>query len=167
MNISSRFCVPFSVGIVMLVVVSSARAEQLEPVPLYGNYNMYLDRSKQTFNGHPVATNRPLQQVESFTTYCDVSGCVAHSLNKRPPPAFFDYRWTKGHWESVPGQQRQFLLCNDGSKVDSVKFDVINPNGDGSFSGERTIVVNGSGCPGEGPGKYWLPFTLTPLLNNL
>ena len=163
MNLFSRFYMPLAIGIVVLVEAASASAQQLEPVPLHGTYNMYLDRSKQTFNGHAVATNRPLTQTENFTTYCDASGCVAHSLNKRPPPAFFDYHWVEGHWESVKEQQRQYLICNDGSKVNSVKFDIIKPKGDGSFSGERTITVSGSGCPGEGPGKYWLPFTLTPV----
>lgn len=145
-----------------LAVATSASANREEPVPLYGKYNMYLDRSKQTFNGRPVTTDRPYTQTENFTTQCDAKGCVAHSVNMRPPPALFDYHWINGQWESVPGQQRQFLLCNDGSKVDSIKLDAIKPNGDGSFSGERTITVSGSGCPGDGPGKYRLPFTLTP-----
>jgi hypothetical protein len=159
MKIFPAFFVPLAIGAVVLVVASSASANRPEPVPLYGAYNMYLDRSKQTFNGHVVATNRPLRQTENFTTHCDSSGCVAHSLNKRPPPASFDYHWVKGQWESVTGQQRQYLFCNDGSKVNSIKFDVIKPNADG----ERTITVNGSGCPNEGPGKYRLLFTLTPV----
>jgi hypothetical protein len=160
MKISASFCIPVAI----LAITSSVNANSIlpAPVPLYGTYNMELDRSKQTFNGHHVTTDRPLRQTENFTTHCDTAGCVAHSLNKRPPPASFDYLWTKGHWESVAGQQRQYLLCNDGSKVNSVKVDIIKPNGDGTFSGERTIIVKGAGCPGDGPGKYWLPFTLTP-----
>lgn len=124
---------------------------------------MYLDRSKQTFNGHLVTTDRPATQTENFITHCDSSGCMAHSINKRPPPALFDFRWVNGQWESVVGQQRQYFFCNDGSKVNSIKLDIIKPNGDGSFSGERWIKISGSGCPGDGPGKYWLPFTLTPV----
>lgn len=164
MKTPSSFYIPFVISAIISVAPSFASAaNRLEPAPLYGTYNMYLDRSKQTFNGHPVTTNRPVTQTENFTTHCDASGCVAQALNKRPPPAFFDYHWVNGQWESVAGQQRQYLLCNDGSKVDSIKFDTIKPNGDGSFSGERVITVGGSGCPGEGPGKYWLPFTLTPV----
>ncbi len=164
MNLFPRICISLAILLVIFVETSSISAQPLEPVPLYGAYHMYLDRSKQTFNGHTVATDRPLTQTENFTTYCDSSGCVARSPNKRPPPAFFDYHWVSGHWESVPGQQHQFLICNDGSKVNSVKFDVIKPNGQGSFLGERTILVDGAGCPGEGPGKYWLPFTLTAII---
>lgn len=155
------FCaVSLAIGVAVFSVALLASTRP-EPVPLYGTYNMYLDRSKQTFNGHPVATNRPLTQTENFTTICATSGCVAHSLNKRPPPTSFDYHWVNGRWESISAQH-QYIVCNDGSKVDSTKFDFIKPNGDGSFTGERTITVSGSGCPGEGPGTYWLPFTLTP-----
>jgi len=46
--------------------------------------------------------------------------------------------------------------------VDSFRSDFLKPNGDGSFSGERTFTVTGVGCPGEGPGTYWLPISLTP-----
>lgn len=162
MKKTSAFCIPLAIGAALFAAALSASPKRPEPLPLYGTYNMYLDRSQQTLNGHLVATNRPLTQTENFTTNCDAKGCMAHSLNKRPPPASFDYHWVNGQWESVAGQQRQFLLCNDGSKVDSIKLDVIKSNGDGSFSGERTITVSGTGCPGEGPGKYRLPFTLTP-----
>jgi hypothetical protein len=162
MKIVSAFFMSLAIGAALFAVASTASASRPEPVPLYGTYSMYLDREKQTFNGHQDVTNRPVKQTESFTTDCDASGCVARSINKRPPPASFEYHWANGHWESVAGQQRQYLFCNDGSKVDSIKLDVIKSNGDGSFSGERTITVSGTGCLGEGPGKYWLPFTLTP-----
>lgn len=33
---------------------------------------------------------------------------------------------------------------------------------DGSFFGERTLTVEGAGCPGEGPGVHWLPISVTP-----
>jgi hypothetical protein len=149
-----------------LLATSVHAAVSKQPVMLNGTYQMFLDRAKQTFNGHLVTTDRPSTQTENFTTSCTKSGCIAHSVNKRPPPPTFDYRWVNGHWESVPEQQKQFLICNDGSKVDSIKYDTIVPNEDGTFSGERTIVVKGQGCPGDGPGKYWLPFTLTPAVSN-
>ncbi len=159
MKISSGFLMLLAIGTIFPVIASAARSE---PAPLYGTYNMYLDRSKQTFNGHSVKSNQPLKQTENFMTLCDSAGCVARSSNKRPPPAFFYYRWMNGQWESVVGQQRQSFFCNNGNKVASIKRDIIKSNGDGSFSGERTIIVSGAGCPGDGPGKYWLPFTLTP-----
>ncbi|BBY61537.1 hypothetical protein MSAR_46730 [Mycolicibacterium sarraceniae] len=28
--------------------------------------------------------------------------------------------------------------------------------------GERTLVVGGAGCPGEGLGAHWVPIALTP-----
>nr|CRL78605.1 hypothetical protein CPGR_04790 [Mycolicibacterium malmesburyense] len=37
------------------------------------------------------------------------------------------------------------------------------PNPDGSFFGERTLVIEGEGCPGEGPGIHRLPTSLTPI----
>jgi hypothetical protein len=162
MKTYSTFVVLLTISATALTVASPANANRDEPVPLYGTYDMFLDRSKQTFNDHLVTTDRPHTQTENFTTHCDASGCIASSINKRPPPKLFQYDWVNGHWESVPGQQRQTFFCNDGSKVDSIKVDVIKANGDGSFSGERTITVSGKGCPGDGPGKYWLPFTLTP-----
>ena len=47
--------------------------------------------------------------------------------------------------------------------MDSFRSDFLKPNGDGSFSGERTFTVTGAGCPDEGPGTYWLQISLTPV----
>lgn len=162
MKFHTAFCLKFVVSALFFTMSTAGFAERAEPVPLYGTYDMFLDRAKQTFNGHPVSTDRPVKQTEHFTTLCDESGCIAHSINKRPPPASFDYQWVNNHWESIVGQQKQFLVCNDGSKVDSIKVDKITPKGDGSFSGERVITVAAVGCPGDGPGKYALPFMLVP-----
>ncbi|MDM2593006.1 hypothetical protein PP592_24730, partial [Mycobacteroides abscessus] len=52
--------------------------------------------------------------------------------------------------------------CGAGGTVTAARSDFLIPNGDGSFSGERTFTVGAPGCPGDGPGTYWLPFTLTP-----
>lgn len=52
MNLFSRYFAPFVISTLALLVISSANAKQLAPVPLYGAYDMYLDRSQQTFNGH-------------------------------------------------------------------------------------------------------------------
>lgn len=148
-----------------LVAASSANAvTRPEPVPLYGSYNSYLDHSKQTFNGRPDSS-QPATQAASFNTICDSKGCVAHwllltKLTGNPnAPTLFEYHWVNDRWEST-GQYP--FHCSDGSKVTTTRFDFIKPNGDGSFSGERTFKVSGPGCKGYGAGTYWLPFTLTP-----
>jgi len=46
--------------------------------------------------------------------------------------------------------------------VTAFRSDFLKPNGDGSFTGERTFTVAAPGCPEDGAGTYWLPFTLTP-----
>lgn len=156
----------FSIAIGILAYTNVSADTKPSVVKLEGTYEMHLDRAKQTFNGTPITTNRPTTQIEQFSTSCSQSVCIAHSINKRPPPAVFDYLWNDGHWESVEEQQKQFFFCNDGSKVKSIKFDIIKPNADGSFTGERTILVKGKGCPTEGLGSYKLPFTLIPIKPN-
>lgn len=82
----------------------AARADRVEPVPLYGFYNVFLDFSLQTFNGVPTPMNSVSHPTES-TTYCDVKGCVARMDNRddhaRNPgaPQEFEYRWNNGRWE--------------------------------------------------------------------
>ncbi|WP_163745671.1 Rv2253/PknI dimerization domain-containing protein [Mycolicibacterium helvum] len=44
----------------------------------------------------------------------------------------------------------------------ATRSDYWIPNPDGSFFGERTLVIGGAGCPDEGPGTHWLPISLTP-----
>lgn len=160
------YAVSLVIGIALFTAETSAYATSSAsaPVPLYGFYNTYLDHSKQTFNGRPD-TSQPSTQDASFTTVCDAAGCVAHwlrltELAENPKaPSLFDYHWINGQWEST-GEYP--FHCNNGSQIITTRFDFIKPNSDGSFSGERTFTVRGAGCPGQGPGKYWLPFTLTP-----
>jgi hypothetical protein len=142
-----------------------AVADRSEPAPLYGTYDTYLDHSRQTFNGRPDVSD-PSVQGASFTTTCVGSGCVAHwlrltELSENPnAPALFDYQWVNDRWEST--SEYPFHCSQGGGTVMSSRSDFLTPNGDGSFSGERTFTVAGAGCPGDGPGTYWLPFTLTP-----
>jgi len=142
-----------------------ASADRAQPVPLYGSYDTLLDHSQQTFSGQLGSQPRasePSTQAAAFTTNCDAGGCTAHwllvdKLAENPnAPALFDYRWVTDRW--VSSSQYPFH-CDDGSKVTTTRSDFLLPNGDGSFHGERTFTV---GAPGDGPGTYWLPFTLTP-----
>lgn len=160
----AAYAISFAIGAMVLAAALPACASRTAPIPLYGFYDTYLDHSKQTFNGRPDVSP-PSTQSASFTTVCVASGCIAHwlrltELTENPnAPSLFDYRWVNGRWES---KGEYPFHCNDGSQVITTRFDVIKPNGDGSFSGERTFTVSGAGCPEQGPGKYWLPFTLTP-----
>jgi hypothetical protein len=152
-------------GIITAVVATpAARADRPEPVPLYGAYNTFLDHSKQTFNGQPRASE-PSTQAARFTTNCDASGCIAHwllvdTLQDNPnAPSLFDYQWAGDRWVSSSDYP---FHCDGGGTVPTTRSDFLVPNGDGSFHGERTFTVGAPGCPGDGPGRYWLPFTLTP-----
>ncbi len=151
-----------AVTIVFIMESSAISANRSEPVPLYGSYIRDLDRSKQTFNGHLNTNSRPWKQKEDFLTVCKASGCVAHTPNLYAPPhspKYIDYHWINNRWELTADH---FFNCNDGSKVKSILFEFFTPNGDGSFSGERSIKVSGSGCADTGPGIYRIPFKLTP-----
>lgn len=147
-----------------VVMAPLAGADRAQPVPLYGSYDTFLDHSRQTFNGRPDFSD-PSTQAASFTTTCVASGCVAHwlrltELAENPnAPALFDYQWVNDRWES---SSEYPFHCDDGSTVTTTRSDFLVPNDDGSFWGERTFTVAGAGCPGDGPGTYWLPFTLTP-----
>ena len=151
----------------MIFVESSAIAQnsRVEPVPVYGSYIRDLDRSKQTFNSHLNANSRPWQQKEEFFTVCKRSRCIAHTPNLYAPPnapKYINYYWINGRWEL---KAEHFFNCNDGSKVKSKLVEFFIPDGNGSFSGERSIQIGGSGCPGEGPGIYRIPFKLIPRSN--
>jgi hypothetical protein len=160
--------VAWAVALIALGVATAAAptagADRAEPAPLYGSYDTFLDHSKQTFNGQSRGSD-PSTQAARFTTSCDNSGCVAHwlrltELTDNPnAPALFDYQWVNDRWTSS-GQYP--FHCDDGSTVTTTRTDFLMPNGDGSFSGQRTFDVGAPGCPGDGPGTYWLPFTLTP-----
>jgi hypothetical protein len=141
-----------------------AVADRSQPVPLYGSYSTFLDHSKQTFNGLP-RPSEPSTQAASFTTNCNAAGCMAHwllvdRLQDNPnAPALFDYQWAGDRWVSSSDYP---FRCDGGGTVPATRSDFLVPNGDGSFRGERTFTVGAPGCPGDGPGMYWLPFTLTP-----
>lgn len=145
-----------------------AHADRTEPPPLYGYYNLVIDFSKQTFNGMPTPMN-PITVPVEFTTRCDVDGCTArmdntddHARNPGAPVAY-EYRWTNDRWETS-GEYPYFCDRSDPhSVVNAQRSDYWIPNPDGSFFGERTLVIGGVGCPGEGPGIHTVPISLTPI----
>lgn len=153
-------------AVVAMVFAPQAHADRAEPVPLYGAYDTYLDHSRQTFNGSPDPSE-PSTQAARFTTDCRGDGCTAHwlrltDLQDNPnAPALFDYRWNSDRWESS-GDYPFHCGADSTATVTAFRSDFLKPNGDGSFAGERTFTVTGEGCPGQGAGIYWLPFTLTP-----
>ncbi len=159
----AAFAAPLAV-VAAVVVAPSAGGDRPQPVPLYGSYDTFLDHSRQTFNGQPRASD-PSTQAASFATTCDASGCVTHWLrltelaDNPNAPALFDYQWVNDRWTS---SSEYPFHCDDGSTVTTTRTDFLVPNGNGSFNGERTFAVGAPGCPGDGPGTYWLPFTLTP-----
>jgi hypothetical protein len=163
---------PLSVGVLAacaaLTVAPVAHADRAQPPPLYGYYNVFVDFAKQTFNGMPTPMESKTFPVQ-FTTQCDVSGCVARWDNAddqtRNPkaPLVYEYRWNNSRWET---SEAYWYLCertNPDSAVQSQRSDYLIPRPDGSFFGERTFVMEGSGCPGEGPGTHWVPISLTPV----
>lgn len=151
-----------------LAPAPAATADRAEPVPVYGYYNAFLDHSRQTFNGQPAFAD-PATQLGLFTTDCDVNGCVARWLRETAisqdpdAPAQFEYRWNGDRWESAG--EYPFYCNPDGSggTVVTQRSDWLKPNGDGGFFGERMFTVPAPGCPGQGPGTYWLPIALTPV----
>jgi hypothetical protein len=154
-------------AIALSTLIPIAHADRVRPPPLYGFYNVFVDFSKQTFNGVPTPMDSKTFLVE-FTTHCDINGCVARMDNSgdlaRNPgaPPVFEYRWKNGRWETS-GRYPYFCnRTNPNSAVQSIRADYLIPNPDGSFSGERTLTVGGAGCPGEGPGVHWLPISVTP-----
>ncbi|WP_448458129.1 MBOE_33420 family protein [Mycobacterium syngnathidarum] len=146
----------------------AARADRVEPPPIYGSYDLFIDFSKQTFDGTPTPMKSMTVPAE-FTTHCDVNGCVArmdsaddHARNPGAPPVY-EYRWNADRWETS-GEYPYFCDRNDpGSAVPARRSDYWIPNPDGSFFGERTLVIGGAGCPGEGPGTHRLPISLKPV----
>ncbi len=85
--------------------VAFAQSDQVRPPQLSGRYNVFVDFSKQTFNGVPTPMEAKTFVVE-FTTHCDATGCVVRMDNSgdiaRNPgaPAAFEYRWINGRWET-------------------------------------------------------------------
>lgn len=142
-----------------------ALADRAQPVPIYGYYSVFIDHSRQTFNGAPNVSE-PAIQYGRFSTDCTVDGCVAHwfrltEIAQNPSaPAMYDYLWRGNRWESTAEYP---FHCDEGGTAASVRSDFLTPQPDGSFQVERTFVVAAPGCPGQGPGTYWLPITLTPI----
>ena len=157
-----------TVTCVVLPCAPSAHADRAEPVPIYGYYDVRIDFAKQTFNGVPTPMN-PVTYPTDFATQCDVDGCVARMNNSddqtRNPaaPLEFEYRWNNARWETSGEQPYLCDRTDPTSGVPATRSDYWIPNGDGSFHGERTLVVVGTGCPGEGPGTHWVPISLTPI----
>jgi hypothetical protein len=152
----------------MSIVSPVAHADRAEPPPFYGYYNLFIDFSKQTFNGIPTPMDSKTFPTE-FSTNCDVSGCVGHMDNEddhaRNPgaPVAYEYRWNNDRWETS-GEYPYFCDRSDpNSAVKAQRSDYWIPNPDGSFFGERTLITNGAGCPGEGPGTHLVPISLTPI----
>ena len=150
-----------------VIVSPVAHADRAEPPPLYGWYDVFIDFSKQTFNGMATPMDSKTFPVE-FTTQCDANGCVMRMDNKddhdRNPgaPLAYEYRWTGDRWETS-GEYPYFCNRSDpSSAVTAERSDYWIPKPDGSFFGERTLVIGGAGCPGEGPGTHLVPISLTP-----
>jgi len=151
----------------MSIVSPVANADRAEPPPLYGYYNLSIDFSKQTFNGMPTPMESKTFPA-SFTTRCDFNGCVStmdnsddHARNPAAPMSY-EYQWIGDRW-ATSGQYPYFCDRNDPkSAVQATRSDYWIPNPDGSFFGERTLVIEGVGCPGEGPGTHQVPIALTP-----
>ena len=137
------------------------------PPLLYGWYNVSVDFAQQTFNGAPTPMQSKTFLVE-YTANCDVNGCVvtmdnSDDLSRDPgAPAVFEYRWNNDRWETSSDYPYLCERMNPDSAVQSVRSDYLIPRPDGSFFGQRTITVEGAGCPGEGPGVHSLPISVTP-----
>jgi hypothetical protein len=146
--------------------ISLAHADPAKPPALNGAYDLSVDFSKQTFNGAPTPMDSKTFVVD-FTTRCDANGCVVRMDNSgdlaRNPaaPAFFEYRWRNDRWETSGAYPYFCDRMNPNSAVKSTRADFLIPRPDGSFFGERTLTVEGAGCPGEGPGVHKLPISLT------
>jgi hypothetical protein len=151
-----------------LVAPPVAIADRGTPPLLYGYYNVFVDFAKQTFNGAPTPMEAKTFLVE-YTANCDVNGCVVSMDNSddlaRNPgaPGVFEYRWNNGRWETSGDYPYLCERMNPDSAVKSVRSDYLIPMPDGSFFGERTITVEGAGCPGEGAGVHWLPISVSPV----
>lgn len=151
-----------------LAASPSAYADRAQPVPIFGFYDLSIDFSKQTFNNAPTPMN-PITFPVELATNCDVNGCVVRMDNSddhaRNPsaPAEYSYQWVGDRWETS-GQYPYWCDRNDpDSVVQAQRSDYWIPNADGSFYGVRTLVIDGAGCPGEGPGTHTVPISLTPI----
>lgn len=151
-----------------MLAAPGAHADRPTPPLLFGYYDVFVDFSRQTFNGVPTPMPAKTFLVQ-YSAGCDVNGCVVSMDNSddlaRNPgaPVVFEYRWNNGRWETSGDYPFLCDRMNPDSAVASVRSDYLIPHPDGSFSGERTLAVGGAGCPGEGPGTHWLPIAVTPV----
>jgi hypothetical protein len=156
-------------GFAAMLTAPTAYADRVEPVPVYGFYDVHVDFARQTFNGVPGAPMESKTFPVEFSTHCDVDGCVMRMDNSgdqaRNPqaPLEYEYRWVNSRWETSGEQPYLCLRMDPNSGVPSTRSDHWIPNGDGSFHGIRTLVTGGAGCPGEGPGTYVVPISMTPI----
>ena len=152
----------------VLVAPPVANAQRGTPPLLYGWYNVFVDFGQQTFNGQPTPMQSKTFPVE-YTANCDVNGCVvtmdnSDDLSRDPgAPSVFEYRWNNDRWETSSDYPYLCERMNPDSAVKSVRSDYLIPRPDGSFFGQRTITVEGAGCPGEGAGVHSLPISVTPI----
>ncbi len=154
-------------AIALSTVMTAGCADRAQPLALNGSYNLFVDFSKQTFNGVPTPMDSRTFPAE-YATRCDANGCVVTMDNSgdhaRNPgaPAVYEYRWQNGRWVTRGPYPYFCDRTNPNSAVQSVREDYLIPKPDGSFSGERTLTVGGAGCLGEGPGIHRLPTSVTP-----
>lgn len=151
-----------------LPAMPAAHADRNAPPLLFGYYDVFVDFSSQTFNETPTPLPAKTFLVE-FSARCDADGCVvsmdnSDDLTRNPgAPTVFEYAWNNNRWETSGPYPYLCDRMDPASAVQSVRSDYLVPNPDGSFSGERTLTVGGSGCPGEGPGTHRLPIVATPV----
>jgi hypothetical protein len=126
-------------------------------VPLNGPYVMTTALDRQTFNGAPSPAI-PFASEVSFTTTCDLDGCIAHSsLSARDVP--FDFHWNGTSWETA---QRIQWTC-EGDPAPATVTITLHPKGNGTLSGERSAVVGTPGCGSPRvPGTVVAPLTVAP-----
>ena len=166
-NLATTLAAALLTGCGMLVA-PVAQADRPTPPLLFGYYDVFVDFAKQTFNGVPTPMPAKTFSVQ-YTAGCDVNGCAVSMDNSddlaRNPgaPAVFEYRWNGHRWETSGDYPYLCDRMDPDSAVPSVRSDYLIPNAGGSFSGERTLVVGGAGCPGEGPGTHWLPIAVIPV----
>ena len=147
--------VPLEIG--MTIAAPMAGADRQQPVPLYGSTTRSWITHVRRSTVDQTPPNRPCKP-QFHHDVCRVGLCAHWQAAARSERAcMFDYQWVNDRWESVG----EYPFHDDGSPVTTTRS-TSHGNPDGSFSGERTFTVSGPGCPGDGTGTYWLPFTLTP-----
>jgi hypothetical protein len=98
-----------------------------------------------------------------YTTRCDANGCVIVMDNSGDlARGSFRVPMQNGRWETSGPYPYFCDRMNPNSAVKSLRADYLIQKPDGSFFGERTLTVEGAGCPGEGPGVHRLPTSMTP-----